>query len=143
MFPCALPVFEHNCFGNNNIRRINEVARMRACIVVLAAFWASPVGAGERAPSYARHIRPIFAKYCVECHNAKSAKGGLDLESYKSMLEGSDNGPVLVPGAPAESILVLSVEGKGRSLMPPKTAKLRPKKEEVALIRGWVNAGAK
>ena len=68
------------------------------------------------APSYAKQIQPLFAKYCSSCHNPKSAKGGLDLSSYKAMLEGSDNGPVLVPGVPAESILVLSIEGKAEAM---------------------------
>jgi WD40 repeat protein len=59
------------------------------------------------------------------------------------MLEGSDNGPVLKLGKADESLLIESIEGKGRSLMPPKSKTLRPTKAEIATLRAWINAGAK
>ncbi len=98
--------------------------------------------AGE-SPSYAKHVRPIFVKYCLECHNTKSAKGGLGLETHKAMLDGSDDGPVIKVGKADESLLVQSIEGKGRNLMPPKSKTLRPTKDEIATLRAWINAGAK
>src|SRR5215510_10856161 len=114
----------------------------RLCLVIVFALVAVPVPAGE-SPSYAKQLRPIFAKYCLECHNTKAAKGGLDLETHKGMLEGSDNGPVIAVGKANESLLIQSVEGKGRNLMPPKSKTLRPTKEEIATLRAWINAGAK
>jgi mono/diheme cytochrome c family protein len=115
---------------------------IRSCAIATLLAIATWAHAGE-APSFAKQIQPLFAKYCSSCHNPKSAKGGLDLSSYKTMLEGSDNGPVLVASKPGESVLVLSLEGKGRSVMPPNSAKLRPGKDEIAKVRAWVNAGAK
>lgn len=97
----------------------------------------------QEPPSYARHVRPYLAKYCLECHNAKALKGGLSLETLKTILEGSDKGPVLVAGKPDESTLVTSVEGKSKPAMPPRKVKLRPRAEEIALVRAWVKAGAK
>src|SRR5881227_2329721 len=97
----------------------------------------------QSSPSYAKDIRPVFAKYCLECHNDKALKGGLSLETFKNMLEGSDKGPVLSAGKPDESPLIASIEGKSKTPMPPKTAKLHPKAEEIALVRAWVAAGAK
>ena len=84
-----------------------------------------------------------MAKYCLECHNAKALKGGLNLDSFKGMLEGSDKGPVVIAGRPDESAFVTSVEGKSKPTMPPKTAKARPQADEIALLRAWVKAGAK
>src|SRR5262245_30123708 len=115
---------------------------MRITSLTFAVLFACPVHAGE-TPSYAKLVRPIFAKYCLECHNTKAAKGGLDLETHKGMLEGSDNGPVIAVGKANESLLIQSVEGKGRNLMPPKSKTLRPTKEEIATLRAWINAGAK
>jgi hypothetical protein len=97
----------------------------------------------QESPSYAKHVRPFLAKYCLECHNVKALKGGLNLETFKSMLEGSDKGPVLVAGKPEQSPLVTSLEGKTMPVMPPKTVKFRPRTEEIALLRAWVQAGAK
>lgn len=101
-----------------------------------------PSHAGD-APSYAKHIRPILAKYCLECHNPKSLKGGLDLESFRGILEGGNKGVVLVPGDPDKSRLLTMTEGTAKPVMPPKTAKHHPKKEDLALLRAWVKAGAK
>src|ERR1700759_3250750 len=47
-------------------------------------------------------IRPLLSEQCFECHNhqAKKIKGGLVLDSREGALNGGDNGPALVPGAP-------------------------------------------
>jgi hypothetical protein len=97
----------------------------------------------QQPSSYARHVRPFLAKYCVECHNPKEAKGGLDLDTYKALQEGSDRGPVIVPGKPAESKLLILLEGKEKPFMPPKTAKRQPTKADVAMVRAWISSGAR
>src|SRR5437763_8371553 len=114
---------------------------MRSLALSLALLIAGNLPAQD--PSYAKHVRPIFAKYCIECHNAKDRKGGLNLETFKTMLEGGDHDDVLVPGLPDKSRLVNLVEGTQKPTMPPKTAKHRPSKEEIALVRAWVKSGAK
>ncbi|HMF19320.1 MAG TPA: c-type cytochrome domain-containing protein [Gemmataceae bacterium] len=98
---------------------------------------------GQEPASYARQVRPFLAKYCIECHNPKTYKRGLDLETYKTILEGSDNGKVLTAGKPDESLLVLVVEGKKEPHMPPKKAKRYPTPAEVVVLRSWIKAGAK
>jgi Planctomycete cytochrome C/WD domain, G-beta repeat len=105
----------------------------------------SPRGlvAVQESPSYAKHVRPFFVKYCVECHNAKVDKRGLNLDTYKSLLEGSDLGPVLVAAKPNESKLVQLIEEKKDKRMPPKTAKRHPTAKEISQVRAWVAAGAK
>jgi hypothetical protein len=97
----------------------------------------------QAPPSYARQVRPFLAKYCIECHNPKGFKAGLDLETYKAIQEGSDRGPVLAAGKPDDSKLVLLAEGKKEPKMPPKKAKRHPQPAEVAVLRAWVAAGAK
>jgi hypothetical protein len=109
-----------------------------ACLPALVAQTSAP-----SAPSYAKDVRPFLAKYCLECHNAKALKGGLNLETMKSILEGSDKGPVLTAGQADKSPLVTAVESKSKPVMPPKAAKFHPKAEEIALLRAWVQGGAK
>jgi WD40 repeat protein len=94
-------------------------------------------------PSYARDVRPFLAKYCLECHNAKSAKASLNLETFKGLTAGGDSGPVLVAGNPDKSPLVLLVEGKDKPRMPPKAARRHPRAAEFAILRAWVKSGAK
>jgi hypothetical protein len=101
-----------------------------------AAFAAPP------PPSYAKQVNPFFTRYCLECHNHDEPKGGLNLETYKSLREGGDNGAVLTPGKADASRIVRLVEHKDKPFMPPKKAK-QPRPEEIALLRAWIDAGAK
>ncbi len=117
---------------------------MRQCVAfVMLVSFAISRGICQESPSFTKQVRPFLAKYCSECHNSRVQKAGLNLDNHKSILAGSDNGPILAPGQPEKSVLVLSVEGKGESLMPPKKAPLHPKPAEIAVLRQWVLSGAK
>src|SRR5262245_61279781 len=76
-----------------------------------------------QSPSFAREVKPFLARYCVECHNADKLRGGLNMESFKTLEQGGENGPVFMPGKPDESRIVLQVEGKSKPKMPPAKAK--------------------
>src|SRR6266851_6312274 len=110
-------------------------------ILSLAVCLAAPLRA-EPPPSYARQVKTFLARYCLECHNASTTKGELDLETFKGLMQGGKSGPVIVPGKPDESRLVLLPEHKDKPPMPPKSAR-QPRPEEVPVLRAWVAAGAK
>jgi hypothetical protein len=112
-----------------------------AAVSSLLAFGRA--GTAEESPSYARQVKPFFARYCVECHPAMFPDSGLSLDTYKGLIKGGDSGAVIVPGKPDESKLILQVEGKANPFMPPKRAKNHPKPEEIAQLRAWIAAGAK
>src|SRR5579885_1910321 len=114
-----------------------RVAAAALCLAALAG-----ASAAQQPPSYARQVRPFLARYCLECHSGKEAKNDLDLETFKGLMRGGQNGPVVVPGEPDRSRLVLLAEGKDRPKMPPKKAR-QPKPAEVGVLRAWVAAGAK
>ncbi len=101
----------------------------------LVCFGAGPV-------TYTQQIKPFFARYCLECHNHEEPKGGLNLETYQGLRQGGDNGAVLTPGKADTSRIVHLVEHRAKPFMPPKKAK-QPRPEEIALLRRWVDAGAK
>src|ERR1043166_4460272 len=91
-------------------------------------------------------VDAIFSKHCLECHEAKDPEANLVLEGFEGLMKGSENGAVIVPGKSAESLLVRMIEGVEKDgkkkIMPPgKRKKLEP--EEIALIKGWIDAGAK
>jgi WD40 repeat protein len=110
--------------------------------VLVALFLAAKTAPAQQPPSYAKQIRPFLAKYCLECHNAKALKGDLNLGSVQGMLQGGKSGPVVVPGKPDDSRLVLLVEKKDKPPMPPAKAK-QPKPREIGILREWVTAGAR
>ncbi len=94
------------------------------------------------SPDFNTQVAPIFKKYCNGCHNADEKEGGLVLESFDSALKGGKRGAVIVPGKSDLSRLVLSVEKKVKPVMPPEGNE-GPKQNEIAILRAWVDAGAK
>ena len=95
------------------------------------------VAAAEPAVTFDREIAPLLVRRCLDCHNATERKGQLDLSRTESATKGGETGAVLVPGKAADSLLWQRVrDGE----MPPK--KPLPK-EEVELLRRWIDGGAK
>jgi WD40 repeat protein len=99
--------------------------------------------AAQQAPSYAKAVKPLLAKYCAECHHPGKTRGDLDLSDIKAMMRGGQNGAAFVPGKPDDSLLVTLAEGKDNPKMPPEDARAQPAAAEVALLRAWVAAGAR
>ena len=74
---------------------------------------------------------------CVKCHGGEKTQAGLVLNSYADVMNGSENGPVIVPGDPANSFLIDQII-KGK--MPKKGPKLLP--AQIRAITEWVAVGA-
>ena len=96
--------------------------------------------------SYAKEIAPAFKKSCVACHNASKAKAKLNLENVPSILKGSADGQVIVPGKSEESLIFLVAAHREEEFMPPPKNKsnapnLNP--EQLALLKLWIDQGAK
>src|ERR1700728_415906 len=115
---------------------------MRHSLALLCVLSLVGVVEAQAPPGYAKQIQPFFTRWCVECHNSQESEGGLVLESFKSLMEGGAHGAVIVPGKPDSSRLVRMIEGKLKPAMPPRKAK-QPPKDQVALVRAWVLAGAR
>lgn len=108
-----------------------------------------PPAATKANVTYEVDIKPIFEASCVKCHGAEKPKAGLKLTSLEGALKGTKEGKVIEPGNSAKSSLVISVaciSDDEDTWMPPKNnkAKIAPlTKEQVGLIRAWVDQGAK
>jgi WD40 repeat protein len=94
------------------------------------------------SPDFNTQVVPIFKKYCNGCHNADEKEGGLVLESFDATLKGGKRGAVIVPGKSDLSRLVLSIEKKSKPVMPPEGNE-GPKQDEIAILKAWIDAGAK
>jgi len=102
------------------------------------------------AVNFEKDLLPVITKKCVDCHKAphvengqkKEPKAGLRLDASWAILKGSENGPVLTPGAPEKSSVFESVtlpkDDDGH--MPSKGEDLT--KEEIALLKTWIQEGA-
>ncbi|MCO5212141.1 MAG: PQQ-dependent sugar dehydrogenase [Caldilinea sp.] len=85
---------------------------------------------------YVEDIQPLFNRSCAACHNAAAKTMGLQVTTYKTLMAGSQNGPVVVPGDPDASKLWEMV-GSGRM---PATGPLPLPEQE--LVRAWIADGA-
>jgi hypothetical protein len=97
-------------------------------------------------PDYAKEIAPIFRAKCVACHGAVRQKAGLRLDAGQLVLQGSRDGPIVVPGKPEESSLLAVIvpeKGETHPHMPPEGEGEAIPAKDVAVIRAWIRAGAK
>ena len=117
---------------------------MRVCcgLLILVVGVATSRADDQAAPIYAKQIAPFLKTYCLGCHNGDDdSKGGLDVRTFKSLMEGGDNGVAIVPGKAVESRMIRMLLGTAKPKMPPKDSK-QPRAEEIELVRKWIDAGA-
>jgi hypothetical protein len=119
---------------------------MRACLsLALVASWtALPSRAAEPPIDYLRDIKPVLAEKCYSCHGALKQKADLRVDTVRAMLEGGANGATIVPGKSSESLLVARVLGQGgHRRMPPPGEGEAFNERQLALLRAWIDQGAK
>jgi mono/diheme cytochrome c family protein len=88
---------------------------------------------------FEKNIRPLLAESCFKCHGPDKQKGGLRLDSRADLLKGGDSGPAIVPGKPAESLLLKAVSYQQELRMPPKE---KLDQAQLALLARWITDGA-
>jgi len=88
---------------------------------------------------FERSIRPLLAKHCWDCHSGEAPEAGLRLDAWDAMVGGGDSGPAVVPGEPAESLLITAIHYTGAPQMPPD-GKLQP--DEIDVLIKWIERGA-
>ena len=118
-----------------------------AAAAISAGSSFSVVSADEAANTpafYTQKVRPILMENCGKCHFNMNHKGGLAMDTRASMLKGGRDGVVIVPGDPANSLLLKLVRHQGPpedpKPMPPKAPKLND--AEITVIEQWIKAGA-
>ncbi len=126
-------------------------SRLSLAAALWLAFSLVPAVAAPAAPApegvafFEQKIRPVLVSTCYECHSAGAKangklKGGLFLDTRAALLTGGDEGPVLVPGKPDDSLLIKAVRWSREDLHMPPKKKLPP--EVIADFEKWVAMGA-
>jgi hypothetical protein len=113
--------------------------------------FAQDGGKGKKKVDFATQIYPILEKRCVECHatayvengRTKKPKGGVVLDS-KDGITTSKRGKLVVAGKAADSILVESIclPADDEDRMPPPKKGDPLSKEQIDLIKSWIDDGA-
>jgi WD40 repeat protein len=127
---------------------IARVLWVAALPVALSGALVRPVYAAEGAGEldFYKDIHPFLESNCIPCHNKTTTKAKLNLESPALLRKGGESGPGALPGKGAESLVFQSAAHLGDSVMPPKDNKsgatsLKP--EQLAMLRTWIDQGAK
>ena len=95
---------------------------------------------------FEKEILPIFRRNCLACHSATEAESDLVLESPQTILKGGSEGPSVVAGKSAESLLLMLAAMQKEPHMPPPDNDVKAKAltpEELGLIKLWIDQGAK
>jgi WD40 repeat protein len=129
-------------------------------IVCLIALLPSPVLAQGKQPNYddpievvkldrtdvvlyEKEVEPIFKNRCFVCHSGKEKQGKLDMGTYESLIKGGKRGSPIVPGKSMDSLLVKQAGHLQRPFMPPKDEGKSLTPMELAVIKLWIDQGAK
>ncbi len=94
----------------------------------------------EQSEFFENKVRPVLSSRCYACHTGLKS-GGLQLDSRRSILKGGQDGPVIVPGHPDDSLLIKAItHTHERIKMPLNGPKLDD--ETIENFRKWVRDGA-
>src|SRR3954451_24043220 len=104
-----------------------------------------PAPAAKTGLTYDADIKPMFEKTCFKCHGPEKQKAKLRVDSLAAVKKGGEDGDILSVGKSEKSRLVHSI---ARILdedenMPPEGKGDPLSKDQVALIRAWIDQGAK
>jgi hypothetical protein len=96
--------------------------------------------------SFQEDIVPILVGRCLSCHQP-GAQGtqasGLDLTNYASIMKGTKFGPMVIPGDPESSNLMLILDWRASPELRMPLGKKQLSSCDRNSIRSWIREGAK
>src|SRR6516162_3935098 len=97
--------------------RVGAMAASVFGFILLGAQGGPVKSPSPNPPTFEADIVPILTKStCLGCHGPSLKMKELNLSTYQATLQGSESGPVIVPGKPDDSRLFHLVK---EGLMPP------------------------
>lgn len=128
--------------------RRQRAIRRSSVALILVYGWClvlNPLVLGAEIDFY-RDVYPVLKSNCIACHNKTTTKAALNMETPEAMRKGGDSGEGVIPGKSAESLIFQAAAHIGDVEMPPKGNKsgaLKLTETELALLREWIDQGAK
>ena len=103
-----------------------------------------PPASAKKDLTFEKDILPIFQKSCVKCHGPEKQKAKLRLDTLEATLKGGENGDCISKGSSAKSTLVHTIARLDPDAAMPPDGKGDPlTKEQVGIVRAWIDQGAK
>ena len=110
-----------------------------------------PPASAKKGVTFDADIKPLFEKSCFKCHGpvVEKPKGKFRADTKANVLKAGDEGASVTPGdltkSPLIAMIAYVIEDE-ELYMPPKGNKAKipaMTKEEVGLVRAWIEQGAK
>jgi hypothetical protein len=131
---------------------MRQVVAVGIVIAVLAASLcagrASADSGAARKLDFNRDIRPILSNSCYACHGPDSGKRKGDpplrLDTNHGLFDSRDGSCPVVPKDPDNSLIYMRISSDDPDvhMPPPKSNRPQPTKEQIALIKTWIEQGA-
>ena len=97
--------------------------------------------AAADGPKFSRDVAPVLSRLCIGCHEPNRLRGKLDVTTFEKLLKGTPDEPVIVPGKPEESHLLLRIKGEETPRMP-QNGQQGVSEAAIEKIEQWIKAGA-
>ena len=94
--------------------------------------------------SFVKHVQPILEQNCVSCHNPEKAKGDWDISTKEKALTTGENAPNMTAFDAEKCALYTrtTLDKDDDELMPPTKSGGPLSKEQITMLKQWVEQGA-
>lgn len=98
---------------------------------------------GKETVSFAKDIAPVLAANCTGCHGTNRPRENFSVNTFESLLKGGDAGVNILPGKPADSLIIKKLKGTAADgqRMPLNQPALAD--AVIAKFEKWIEEGAK
>ena len=115
-------------------------------LCILSNPYFEGAAANEPRIEFQKHIRPIFVEHCLQCHGpdagARQADLRLDVRE-EAIAARPEKEPAIVPGHVKVSLLWQRITSDDPQLIMPPTEHEKPlSKQQISLLRQWIDQGA-
>ena len=116
----------------------------RFSVVFALLFLCAVTQAADLPIDYKKQIKPILATKCFACHGALKQEAGLRLDAESLIRKGGESGQVVIPGKARQSLLLKKISTKDiDERMPPQSEGEPLTAQQIALLRKWIDQGAR
>lgn len=108
-------------------------------VVPSAAFAQNDASSQSPAAiAFEQDVKPIFDRKCSGCHVNGGHAGGLQLDSFESLMRGGDDGAVVGLGSPEKSMISKAIHYNDPDMQMPPVTKGKLDDADIAAIDKWI-----
>ena len=123
-------------------RTFQRPAKAGTTFAIILPLW---IASASAEVDFARDVRPILNSHCTACHGGVKEAGDVSfIYRDKALGKGESGKPIIVPGDPAASeVMVRVLSSDPDEVMPKPEHGPRLADAEIETLRQWIKEGAK